>query len=121
MSQSEIQKKGSDTLVIIWTSDDPLLAERMVFMYTHAAKQKIFFEEIVLIIWGPSAKLAAENIKVKEKLKAMQDDGVKIKACITCAKEYQVEDELKKMDFEVKAMGKVLTGYLKSGAHVLTF
>jgi hypothetical protein len=121
MSQSEIQKKGSDTLVIVWTSDDPFLAERMVFMYTHAAKQKIFFEEIVLIIWGPSAKLAAENIKVKEKLKAMQDDGVKIKACITCAKEYQVEDELKKMDFEVKAMGKVLTGYLKSGAHVLTF
>jgi hypothetical protein len=110
-----------DKLVVIWTSDDPYVAERVAFMYTHAAKTAGWFNEVTLIIWGPSAKLAAENIKVQEKLKAMQDDGVEIEACIVCANEYGVTDELRNMDFIVKGMGSPLTDYLKSGAKVLTF
>lgn len=110
-----------DKLVVIWTSDDPYVAERVALMYTHAAKTAGWFSEVTLIIWGPSAKLAAENIKVQEKLKAMQDDGVEIEACIVCANEYGVTDELRNMDFIVKGMGSPLTDYLKSGAKVLTF
>ncbi|MFW6371601.1 MAG: DsrE family protein [Bacteroidota bacterium] len=114
---------GIDTgkLVVVWTSADVYVAERMVLMYTHAAVSKNFFDDVVLIIWGPSAKLAAENIKIQQKLKAMQTDGLLIQACITCANEYGVADELKEMGFEVKAMGKTLSGYLKNGAKVLTF
>ena len=110
-----------DKLVVIWTSDDPYVAERVALMYTHAAKTAGWFSEVTLIIWGPSAKLAAENIKVQEKLKAMQEDGVEIEACIVCANEYGVTDELRNMDFIVKGMGSPLTDYLKSGAKVLTF
>ncbi len=112
---------SSDKLVVVWTSGDVYVAERMIFMYTHAAREKSFFNEIVLIIWGPSARLAAENLKIQSKLKAMQNDGVLIKACITGAKEYGIADELKELGFEVKAMGKTLTHYLKSNASVLTF
>jgi hypothetical protein len=50
-----------------------------------------------LIIWGPSAKLTAENIKIREKLKSMQNDGIIIEACIVCANAYNVTDELKKI------------------------
>ena len=109
-----------DKLVVLWTSDDPYIAERVAFMYTHAAKTSGWFSEVTLIIWGPSAKLAAENIKVQEKLKAMQDDGVVIEACIVCADAYGVTDILKKLDFTVKGMGSPLTEYLKIGAKVLT-
>ena len=28
----------SDKLVVLWTSDDPYVAERVALMYTHAAK-----------------------------------------------------------------------------------
>lgn len=121
MDNSGKIENAPDKLVIVWTSGDVYVAERMVFMYAHAAKSKNFFDDTILIIWGPSAKLAAENIKIQEKLKQMQNDGILVKACITCAREYGVEDELKKMGFEVKAMGKTLTGYLKSNAKVLTF
>ncbi len=112
---------NKDKLVVLWTSDDPYVAERVAFMYTHAAKTAGWFSEVTLIIWGPSAKLAAENIKVQEKLKAMKEDGVIIEACIVCANEYGVTDALKNMDFDVKGMGRPLTDYLKSGAKVLTF
>ena len=110
-----------DKLVVLWTSDDPYVAERVAFMYTHAAKTAGWFSEVTLIIWGPSAKLAAENMKVQEKLQAMQKDGVVIEACVVCANAYGVTDDLKNMGFVVKGMGSPLTGYLKSGAKVLTF
>ncbi len=113
--------ENPDKLVVLWTSDDPYVAEMVVLMYAHAAKTAGWFTEVTLIIWGPSAKLAAENLKVQEKLKAMQEDGVVIEACIVCANEYGVTDDLKNMDFVVKGMGSPLTDYLKSGAKVLTF
>lgn len=112
---------NSDSLVILWTSDDPYLAERMVLMYTHAAKTAGWFEHVTLIIWGPSAKLTAENEDIQEKLIAMQKDGVVIEACVACANSYDVTDELKALGFDVKGMGKPLTEYLKSGKKVLTF
>jgi len=111
----------SDKLVVLWTSDDPYVAERVALMYTHAAKTQGWFKDVTLIIWGPSAKLTSESIKIQEKLKAMQDDGVVIEACIACANAYGIADDLKKLDFDVKGMGKPLTDYLKSGAKVLTF
>ena len=121
MAQSGNVSENPDKLVIVWTSDDPYVAERVALMYTHAAKTAGWFNEVTLIIWGPSAKLSAENIKVQEKLKAMQNDGVVIEACIVCANEYGVTDDLKDLNFVVKGMGSPLTDYLKSGAKVLTF
>lgn len=112
---------NADHLVVVWTSDDPYVAERVALMYTHAAKTAGWFGEVTLIIWGPSAKLTAENHLVQEKLKSMQADGVEIKACIVCADAYGVTEKLKSLNFEVKGMGKPLTGFLKSDAKVLTF
>jgi len=120
-SRDDSQEENRDKLVVLWTSDDPYVAERVAFMYTHAAKTAGWFSEVTLIIWGPSAKLAAENLKVQEKLKEMQEDGVVIEACVVCANAYGVTDDLKDMGFVVKGMGSPLTGYLKSGAKVLTF
>lgn len=121
MKQTKINQNASEELVVVWTSGDVYVAERMVLMYSHTAVSKNFFSKIILIIWGPSAKLAAENLKIQKLLISMQNDGIIIKACITCAKEYGVEKELTELGFEVKAMGKILTDYIKRGANVLTF
>ena len=121
MAQDEPDPETSDKLVVLWTSGDPYVAERVAFMYTHAAKKNEWFKEVTLIIWGPSAKLISENKKLQEKVGAMQQDGVEIKACIACASSYNVVDKLRSMGYEVKGMGKPLTKYLKSDAKVLTF
>lgn len=121
VAQTEKPESSPDKLVVVWTSDDPYVAERVALMYTHAAKTAGWFSEVTLIIWGPSAKLTAENLKIQEKLKAMQKDGVVIEACIVCANAYGIADDLKKLGFDVKGMGKPLTDYLKGGAKVLTF
>jgi hypothetical protein len=119
--QIESDSLANDKLVIVWTSDDPYLAERMVLMYAHAAKTAGWFSDVTLIIWGPSAKLVAENIKIQEKLLTMQKDGIVIEVCIVCANAYGVTEDLRKLDFDIKGMGKPLTDYLKSEAKMLTF
>ena len=120
-SQTAALEQAPDKLVVVWTSDDPYVAERVAFMYTHAAKTNNWFRDVTLIVWGPSAKLISENIKLQDKVKAMQKDGVVIEACIACSNAYGVTEDLKKLGYDVKGMGKPLTDYLKSGAKVLTF
>lgn len=120
-AQTETPSVQPDKLVVVWTSDDPYVADRVALMYTHAAKTNEWFKEVTLIVWGPSAKLTAENIRIQEKLKSMQKDGVVLEACIACANAYGIADNLKKLGIDVKGMGKPLTDYLKSGAKVITF
>lgn len=111
---------NSNKLAVLWTSGDPEVAEKMAFMYTLNAKRQGWFDEVVLIIWGPSAKLAVENEMIGEYLKTMQEAGVKLEACLYCAKMYGVEEKLAKMGVDVKGMGVPLSDYLKTGWKTLS-
>ena len=111
---------NSNKLAVLWTSGDPDVAEKMVFMYTLNAKRNDWFDEVVLIIWGPSAKLAVENEMIRDYIKTMQDAGVKTEACLYCAKKYDVHEKLAGMGVDVKGMGVPLSDYLKEGWKVLS-
>lgn len=112
---------NSNKLAVLWTSGDPEVAEKMVFMYTLNAKKQGWFDEVVLIVWGPSAKLLSENKMLQEYVKKMQDAGIKVEACIACARMYGVDGNLKEMGIDVKGMGVPLTNYLKDGWKTLSF
>lgn len=111
---------NSNKLAVLWTSGDPEVAEKMGFMYTYNAKKQGWFDEVVLIIWGPSAKLLAENKMLQDYVKKMQEAGVIVEACTACAHMYGVEDDLKKMGIDVKGMGIPLSNYLKEGWQTLS-
>jgi hypothetical protein len=108
-------------LAVVWTSGDPEVAKRVCFMYTLNARKQKWFDEVTLIVWGPSAKLLAENKDLQAEVKAMQDAGVKVQACLACADSYGVTEPLRKLGIEVRYMGKPLTDMLKQGWKVLTF
>jgi hypothetical protein len=114
-------KSESDTLVVLWTSGDIDVAEKMVFMYVTAAKSAKWFDEVVFIIWGPSAKLLSENANLQEGLKKMQEMGIRTEACVACARMYGVDDDLRDLGIDVKGMGGPLSDYLKKRYHLLTF
>lgn len=118
---AEDNKNNSDKLAVLWTSGDPDVAHRMVFMYTHAAKKAGWFNEVTLIVWGPSQRLLLDDKSLQEKLKAMQSDGVIVEACVACAMSYGIVEDLKKIGITVRGMGEPLSNYLKSGWKVLTF
>ena len=111
---------NSNKLAVLWTSDDPNLAEKMAFMYTYNAKKQGWFDEVTLVVWGPSAKLLSENKMLQDYVKKMQDVGIKVEACMACARMYGVDQKLAEMDIDVKGMGVPLTNYLKDGWKTLS-
>lgn len=121
--QAQINETSSskDTLAVLWTSGDPEVAEKVCLMYTHAAQSSNWFRQVILIVWGPSAKLLSENKSLQKKVKSMIIDGVLVQACVACADSYDVSDDLRKMGIEVLGMGKPLTSYLKAGYSILNF
>ena len=120
-AQSEKKMEdNSNKLVVLWTSGDPEVAEKMAFMYTLNAKKQGWFDEVVLIVWGPSSKLLSENEMLQNYLKKMQDAGVKTEACLYCAKMYGVDQKLSDLGIDVKGMGTPLSNYLKDGWQTLS-
>jgi len=116
----EGQLKPEDRLAIIWTSGDKEVATHMVFMYTFNSKKYKWWDDITLVVWGPSAKLLAEDKDLQDYIKRIKDAGVTLKACKGCADMYGVSDKLTELGLEVKYMGEI-TDYIKEGRNVLTF
>lgn len=108
-------------LAVIWSSGDPEVAQKVCFMYTLNAKKQGWFDDVVLIVWGPSAKLLAENEDLQAEIQKMMEAGVVIEACIACAKMYNVAEDLEELNIDVRPMGVPLTNYLKEGWHTLNF
>lgn len=113
--------ENPNKLAVLWTSGDPEVAHKVCFMYTHNAKIRGWFDEVVLIIWGPSAKLLSEDQSLQERILEMKADGIILEACIACADMYGVSDDLRKLGIDVKGMGVPLSDYLKENRKVITF
>ena len=119
--KAEDMDEKSNKLVVLWVSGDRDVAEKSCLMYTHAAKRNGWFDEVVLIVWGPSSRLLAEDGELQKKVKAMMADGVILEACVACADMLGVTEQLKGLGIDVKGMGVPLSDYLKEGYHVLTY
>ena len=126
MAQDPTTARGAVTanpsrLAVVWTSGDPEVAHRVCLMYAHAARQQKWFDEVTLVVWGPSARLLAADKDLQAKVKGMLADGVIVRACVVCADSYGVTEKLRSLEFTVEPMGKPLTDFLKEGWKVLTF
>jgi hypothetical protein len=117
----EKQLLPKDKLVVVWTSADKEVALKMVFMYTFNAKRLDWWDDVTFIVWGPSARLAAEDKDIQTELAKMKEVGVDLKACKACADQLGVSEKLEQLGIEVKYIGQDLTSFIKEGRHVLTF
>ena len=95
-------QSGAGKLAVVWTSGDSEVAHKICFMYTHNAKKAKWFDEVVLIVWGPSSRILAGDKKLQAAVKQMIKDGVVVQACVVCADMYGVAGRLREMGIEVK-------------------
>jgi hypothetical protein len=87
---------ASFSLIIVWTNGDREVALKMVFMYTLNAKTREWWDDITLVVWGPSAKILTEDEELQGYMKRIMDSGVTVKACKGCSdqnglSEYKVQ------------------------------
>ncbi|WP_243259131.1 DsrE family protein [Clostridium sp. 'deep sea'] len=111
----------NNELAVLWTSADREVALKMVFMYTYNAKLYEWWDEVELIIWGPSSRLLAEDPELQNYVKKMLEADVKVVACKACSNSYGVTDKLEELGVETLYMGKPLTAILKSNTKLITF
>jgi hypothetical protein len=112
---------AADRLLVVWTSGDREVAEKMVFMYCKNAKLRSWWPRVRLVVWGPSARLLAQDQELQKELEDLQAAGVELQACKACADLYGVADKLKALGIEVLYIGGPFTEMLKSGWTCLTF
>ena len=118
--QKEITNHSEGDLVVLWTSGDREVAEKMVFLYVSNAKKYDWFNNITVVVWGPSAKLISEDDELQDQLSAMKEMGVKFQACKACADMYMVAPKLEDLGIEVIYIGKELTDYIKGDYELLS-
>lgn len=107
-------------LNVLWTNADVITFEKMVYMYTKNSLLKKWWDEVVLIIWGGTAKLVGNSDDVKKKIKELMEVGVKVSACKACADQLGVTGELEKLGIEVKYWGEPLTAILQNDEKLLS-
>jgi hypothetical protein len=108
-------------LLIIWTSGDKDVAENMVFMYAMNSKLQEWWNDVTLLIWGPSSRLLVNDKELQELMKQVQDAGVRVIACKQCADNYQIAPEISKLGIEVFYTGQFLTEWIKSKDYYISF
>lgn len=107
-------------LHILWTNADPAAFDKMVLMYAVNSLVRGWWKRVTVIIWGATAKLAADNPAVAEGIQLAREAGVEFSACVSCARELGVEDALTAANLELIPWGPPLTELIKAGAPLLT-
>ncbi|MGD2178059.1 MAG: DsrE family protein [Anaerolineae bacterium] len=108
-------------LLIVWTSGDRDVALKMVFMYAGNAMRYGWWEEVNLLVWGPSQKLLVQDEQLQEELAVLIELGVTVGACKACADSYPVTEQLEGLGVEVFYSGEFLTNWIRSGVPLVTF
>jgi len=111
----------NETLVVLWTTPDKDVFTKVVFPYVSNSEKYKWWNKEILIIWGPSVKLCAQDKQIQEYISGLKQSGIVLKTCKWCTDQYEVSSVLDSLGIDVEYMGEPLTHYLKSGYKVLTF
>ncbi len=110
-----------DKLLIVWSSGEIEVAKKLVLLYGSVALPHAYWDELHLMVWGPSAKLLAENAEVQTLFAKVLGTGVKASVCVVCSDDYGVTEQLQMLGVEPTHTGELLTDALKSDWKVVTF
>ena len=109
------------TLHILWTSDNPVTVEHMIFMYAVNSLKKGWWEDVHVIIWGAAAKLLCSHENIQNKVREFQAVGGHVSACRRCAEELGLVEQVERFgDIELIYMGEPLTRIIRSAEALLT-
>ena len=107
-------------LYVLWTNDNPVTADKMVFMYTINSLLHGWWERVTLIVWGATAQLTSEDSHMQARIEEAREVGVEVVACKACADQLGVSEKLEALGIDVKYMGEPLTDILKNDEALLT-
>ena len=109
-------------LLIVWSSGEKEVAKKLVLLYGSVMLERKYWDEATIMIWGPSAKLLAEDKELQERMLAVKNTGVAFNACVVCTDDYGVSETLRSLGVDLIHTGEMLTESLQSDdVKVITF
>jgi hypothetical protein len=111
----------SNKLLLVWSTSEIEVAKKMVLLYTSVILERQYWDEAHLMIWGPSAKVLAENEELQKMLEKVRLSGVKLSACVVCTDDYGVTKKLQSLGIDTIHTGEFLTEALQSDWKTITF
>ena len=108
-------------LLIVWCTSEIEVAKKMILLYGSVILPRNYWDEAHIMIWGPSAKLLAENVELQEMVAKVQATGVKFSCCVVCSADYGVTEKLASLGIDMTHTGEMLTESLQGDWKVLTF
>ena len=108
-------------LLIVWSTSEIEVAKKMILLYSSVILPRNYWDEAHIMIWGPSAKLLAENVELQEMVTKVQSTGVQFSCCVVCSDDYGVTEKLASLSIDMTHTGEMLTESLQSNWKVLTF
>jgi hypothetical protein len=110
-----------DKVFMILTSGDKEVHKEVGFKYAPNALKHKWMDQVRVILWGPTERLAAEDKEFQDQIKNLLANGVEVYACKACSDGYGVSEILSSLDIDVKYVGTMVTEMLKEGWHQLSF
>jgi hypothetical protein len=108
-------------LFVILSSGDREVALEVGLIYPLNAMKKKWLDDVKLIFFGPSEKIAAYDAEVQRKIKELQETGIEVLACKWCADRMEITGELEKIGVKVVYVGPIISELIKDGWASLTF
>ncbi len=111
----------SNKLFIILASADKDVALEMALFYPYTLAKEKYMDEVKVILFGPSEKLAARDKDVQKRIKKLQEVGVAVSACKYCSDRMGVSDKLEKLGITVEYVSEKTAQLIKDGWASLSF
>ncbi|MBA7469573.1 hypothetical protein ES707_04845 [subsurface metagenome] len=111
---------ATKVFVLLSSGDKEVLLEVGLVYPLHTVKNKRM-DKVKVIIFGPSERVAACDLEVQARLKELQEAGVEVMACKTCADSLNVTTLLEEAGIKVIHVGSIICQLLKDGWAPLTF
>ena len=103
---------SSKLLVIVASGDREKVLTAL--MYARNAIKNSWLDDVKVVFFGPSEKLAAEDMEVSAKAKEIAAIGESI-ACKAISDKQGVSDNLAKLGIKIEYVGTIISNLIKDG------
>ena len=103
-----------ENLLIVITTDNIESILKFPLLYGGVSIPRAYWKRVHISFWGPSIKIAKENIEVRQKVLELQKEGVEFSSCIVCAQDYDAVESLEEINIPSIHTGEILNEALQN-------
>ena len=111
----------ADKVFVIVASQDREVILEPGLLYPFNAATKGWMDDVAIIFFGPSEKVAATDEEVQDRVREALSAGIPVMACRRCADGFGLTDTLEALGLDVIYVGSLISDLLKEGWASLTF